>query len=51
MVSAGGNLISIDSVNLSVDQSEQYYTQARQLAMTDGQQGQPDCEFSWRDFR
>lgn len=35
VVSTGGNLISIDSVNLSVDQPEQYYTQARQLAMTD----------------
>jgi uncharacterized protein YggE len=35
VVSAGGNLISIDSVSLSVDQPDQYYTQARQLAMTD----------------
>ena len=35
VVSAGGNLISIDSVNLSVDQPDQYNTQARQLAMTD----------------
>lgn len=35
VVSAGGNLISMDSVNLSVDQPDQYYTQARQLAMTD----------------
>jgi uncharacterized protein YggE len=37
VVSAGGNLISIDSVSLSVDQPDQYYTQARQLAMTDAQ--------------
>jgi uncharacterized protein len=35
VVSAGGNLITINSVNLSVDQPDQYYTQARQLAMTD----------------
>ena len=35
VVSAGGNLISIDGVNLSVDQPDQYYTQARQLAMND----------------
>jgi uncharacterized protein len=35
VVSAGGNLISIEGVTLSVDQPDQYYTQARQLAMTD----------------
>jgi len=28
-------VISIDSVSLSVNQPEQYYTQARKLAMTD----------------
>jgi uncharacterized protein len=35
VVTAGGNLIRINSVSLSVDQPDQYYTQARQLAMTD----------------
>jgi hypothetical protein len=35
VVAAGGNLVSIDDVNLSVDQPDQYYAQARQLAMTD----------------
>jgi uncharacterized protein len=33
--SAGGNLVRINSVSLSVDQPDQYYTQARQLAMDD----------------
>ena len=34
VVAAGGNLVSINSVTLSVDQPDQYYTQARQLALT-----------------
>ena len=33
--SAGGNLVRINSVSLSVDQPDQYYTEARQLAMND----------------
>ena len=33
--SAGGDLTRINSVSFSVDQPEQYYTQARQLAMKD----------------
>ena len=35
VVSSGGNLISIDNISLSVDQPNQYYIQARKLAMTD----------------
>jgi uncharacterized protein YggE len=34
VVAAGGNLVNISSVTLSVNQPDQYYTQARQLAMT-----------------
>jgi uncharacterized protein YggE len=34
VVAAGGNLVSINSVTLSVDQPDRYYTQARQLAIT-----------------
>ena len=34
-VEAGGDLLSIDGVTFSVDQPDQYYTQARQLAMND----------------
>ena len=33
-MAAGGNLVNISSVTLSVNQPDQYYTQARQLAMT-----------------
>jgi uncharacterized protein len=35
VVAAGGNLISINNISLSVDQPDQYYIQARKLAMTD----------------
>ncbi len=35
VTAAGGDLIRIDSVSFSVDQPEQYYPQARQLAMAD----------------
>lgn len=35
VASAGGDLTRINSVSFSVDQPEQYYTQARQLAMKD----------------
>jgi uncharacterized protein YggE len=34
-VEAGGDLLSIDGVTFSVDQPDQYYAQARQLAMND----------------
>jgi len=34
-VAAGGDLLTIDGVTFSVDQPDQYYVQARQLAMND----------------
>jgi len=34
-VAAGGDLLTIDGVTFSVDQPNQYYTQARELAMND----------------
>jgi hypothetical protein len=34
-VAAGGDLLTIDGVTFSVDQPDQYYAQARQLAMND----------------
>jgi hypothetical protein len=34
-VEAGGDLVRIDGISFSVDQPDQYYTQARQLAMND----------------
>jgi uncharacterized protein YggE len=35
VVAAGGDLLSINEVTFSVDQPDQYYAQARQLAMND----------------